>query len=104
MKSPALKLPVLILGSLVACIIAFTGCSDGPIDPPPPGSQDKEIVAFGFRAAKNPGLTADVSAEIMGNSISARVPFGTDVTGLVATFDSTGTRVAADGRSQVSAN
>ena len=50
----------------------------------------------------NAGLTADVSAEIMGNSISARVPFGTDVTGLVATFDSTGTRVAAGGRSQVS--
>jgi hypothetical protein len=78
--------------------IAFTGCSDDPTDSPPPVSQAKEIVAFGFRAAKNPGLTADGSAVIMGNSISGSVPFGTDVSALVATFSTTGTSVTSPGR------
>ena len=62
----------------------------------------KAITAFAFRAADNPGLAADVTATITGTAIAATVPFGTDVTGLVATFTTTGTSVTVGGTPQVS--
>jgi hypothetical protein len=42
----------------------------------------------------NSGLTANVTATITGTAIAATVPFGTDVTKLVASFATTGASVA----------
>lgn len=62
----------------------------------------KAITAFSFDTVNNAGLAADVVAVISGTSITATVPFGTDVTGLVATFSTTGASVAVNGTMQVS--
>lgn len=47
-------------------------------------------------------MTSDVAATIDGSTIAAAVPFGTDVTALVATFSTTGQNVAVGGTTQVS--
>jgi hypothetical protein len=61
----------------------------------------KEITAFGFLAANNEHLSADVTATINGTAVAATVPFGTDVSALVATFSTTGTSVTVGGTEQV---
>ncbi|HSQ66046.1 MAG TPA: hypothetical protein VLM85_22645 [Polyangiaceae bacterium] len=65
-------------------------------------SNAKDITAFSFSMAKNTQLTADVTGSISGSNIAATVPFGTDVTALVATFATTGTSVAVGSTAQVS--
>ncbi len=65
-------------------------------------STAKDITAYAFMSADNPGLAADVIATLNGTTIAATVPFGTDVTALVATFSTTGTNVAVGGTAQVS--
>jgi hypothetical protein len=62
----------------------------------------KEITAFSFEAADNASLGADVTAVISGTSITATVPFDTTVTGLVATFSTTGESVRVNNVVQVS--
>ncbi len=62
----------------------------------------KEITAFSFLAADNSALSSDVNATVSGTDISATVPFGTDVTDLVAIFSTTGSSVAVDGTDQTS--
>jgi len=63
------------------------------------GSAAKAITAFGFR-----GLTPLVMGAITeaAHTIALTVPFGTDVTALVATFNTTGASVAIAGTPQVS--
>jgi len=65
-------------------------------------STAKEITAFAFLAADNPGLPADVIATINGSAIAATVPFGTDVTALVASFTTSGASVSVNGAAQTS--
>ena len=65
-------------------------------------STAKEITAYAFLAADNPSLSADVTATITGTNISATVPYGTDVTKLVATFGVTGAAIAVGSTPQVS--
>ena len=62
----------------------------------------KEISTFGFTAATNPDLSADVTAAISGTGITATVPYGTDVTALVATYTTTGSSVSVGGTAQTS--
>jgi hypothetical protein len=62
----------------------------------------KAITDFALLSANNPGLASDVHATIAGLAIAATVPAGTDATALVATFQSTGTRVAIGATTQVS--
>ena len=50
----------------------------------------KAITGFGFTAAKNTGLAYDVMGTITGTSINITVPYGTDVTALIATYSYTG--------------
>jgi hypothetical protein len=65
-------------------------------------SNAKAITAFSFEDADNTALTADVIATISSNTITATVPFGTDVTALVATFTTTGASVKVGSTTQVS--
>jgi hypothetical protein len=65
-------------------------------------STAKELTTFAFLAADNPGLTADVDATINGTAITATVPFGTKLTALVATFETTGKSVVVGATAQVS--
>jgi hypothetical protein len=65
-------------------------------------SDANAITAYSFLDANNAALSADVVATISGTAISATVPFGTDVTALVATFTTTGASVTVGGLPQVS--
>jgi hypothetical protein len=66
-------------------------------------SPAKDITSFVFKQADNPGvLTADVPAVVMPNWITATVLVGTDVTALVASFQTTGQSVAVGGTLQTS--
>ncbi|MBA2540089.1 MAG: hypothetical protein H0V17_10680, partial [Deltaproteobacteria bacterium] len=98
-----------VLWLLIAVVI---GCGDNRI---PGGTPDganpnpdstlgtaAEITAYSFRTANNAELTNDINATISGNSISATVPFDTDVTALVATFTSTGESVKVGATDQAS--
>src|SRR5262249_58339122 len=53
----------------------------------------KDITGFRFLASENQALGADVVAQINGTTIAVTLPTGTDVTNLIATFDTTGTSV-----------
>jgi hypothetical protein len=79
-------------GSTAAFIVTVT------IAPSPA----KEITAYAFLSTQNPGLLADVTATINGTAIAATVPFGTDISALVATFTSTSPSVAVGATAQIS--
>jgi hypothetical protein len=81
-------LPVLLLGLTAAFFIACELTEKDESE-----SSDKEITAFSFLVANNPILSADVIGSISGTAIDLDVPIGTDVTGLVASFSTTGTGV-----------
>jgi hypothetical protein len=65
-------------------------------------STARELATFAFRSADNPGLAADVAATIDGSAIAATLPFGSDVSRLVATFTTTGVSVKVGGAAQTS--
>jgi hypothetical protein len=65
-------------------------------------SSAKDITAFSFTMAANPSLPSDVTATITGTTITATVPFGTNVTALKATFTTTGASVKVGTTTQVS--
>ncbi len=58
-------------------------------------ASDKDITSFGF-------VSPAIKGSISGSNIAVTVPFGTDVTSLVATFSSSGSSVSVSGVSQVS--
>ncbi|MFC1584283.1 hypothetical protein ACFL5V_01910 [Fibrobacterota bacterium] len=62
----------------------------------------KEIIAFSFSAADNPGLPVDLAADISGASISAVLPAEADPAGLIADFEFAGERVEVGGSIQES--
>jgi len=61
-----------------------------------------ELGSFIFEKELNPGLAADVMADISGTSVSAILPYGSSAENLVATFTTTGEGVSADGVAQQS--
>ena len=61
-----------------------------------------DIASFVFLAADNPGLASDVIARVGDATISADVPFGTNVSSLIARFDTSGVQVTAAGVVQTS--
>ena len=83
---------------LVALLVALAGCGDAPVI----RSSEKQLAAFAFAAANNLELAGDVVATITGTTVAAMVPFGTDVSELIATFTITGASVSVDGALQLS--
>jgi formylglycine-generating enzyme required for sulfatase activity len=68
----------------------------------PSASSAKEITAYSFTAAANPALDSTVTGTITGTEISLTVPYGTNVSSLIASFTTTGQSVTVDGNSQFS--
>src|SRR5207244_1087392 len=62
----------------------------------------KDLTSFKFLDTDNAALSTDVTATITGTNITANVPFGTDVTALVATFATTGASVKVGAAVQAS--
>ncbi len=65
-------------------------------------SSDKEIIAFSFTADSNSALSSDAAATISGTNITLTVPYGTDLTSLIADFTTTGETVTVSGTVQTS--
>src|SRR5512143_3687820 len=88
---------------IASLAIVLGGCGVEEVSPPAPSnwtppaplSSAKAITAFSFTSPAAAGV-------ISGTSIAVTVPFGTDVTALVATFTTTGASVAVGGTMQVS--
>ncbi len=74
----------------VLALAVFTGCNTEA-----PGAE-LLITEFGFKDV------SPVTAEITGVAIEVTVPYGTDLTSLIATFTSTGVSVTVDGTPQES--
>ncbi len=85
-----------ILLLVLSAFILFSCQPDRPL------STAKEITAFSFPAAVNPGLGADITGTISGTTITATVPFGTNLTALKASFTTTGVSVVVSGAEQTS--
>jgi formylglycine-generating enzyme required for sulfatase activity len=79
----------------------FYTMSSGFSTKPYPTS-DKDITSFSFLAADNPALSADVNTTITGTNIIFDVPYGTDITELVAHFSASGESVIVKGGVQSS--
>jgi len=62
----------------------------------------KDITAFSFKAANNGALSVDVNGTITGTNIALTVPFGTNITGLVATFTQGGASIKIGTSEQIS--
>ncbi|MBN1649248.1 MAG: BspA family leucine-rich repeat surface protein [Spirochaetales bacterium] len=67
-----------------------------------PPNTANEIIEFSFLAANNPELSADITSTFSGVLVSLIVPYGTDLTGLIATFTTTGSTISVNGTPQVS--
>ena len=63
-------------------------------NPAAPTAEGPGIVSFTFPAAENPELTEDVPAVISGTAVTAELPPGTDLTGLLPQFVLTGNTVS----------
>lgn len=98
-----------------ALLIALAGCSfpiklelpsscvdKDPATPCDDDSQAAELTSLRFAAANNPALGSDVTTTISDTNLAATVPFGTDVTTLVATFQMIGESVRVGGKAQIS--
>ncbi|MFN0038334.1 MAG: hypothetical protein ACKVP2_02335 [Burkholderiales bacterium] len=93
------------IGLCLLVLLWVAGCGGGSgsgSDSPPAAGMSRDLTAFAFLAANNPGLGADVVGVIAGTSISLTVPFGTNVQSLVANFSSTGAGVTVGAATQVS--
>ncbi len=67
-----------------------------------PEVTDKDITAFSFAASANSGLSADIKGVIDGLTITAAVPYKTDLKALKASFTTTGVSVSVNGTAQTS--
>jgi formylglycine-generating enzyme required for sulfatase activity len=67
-----------------------------------PPRTEKAITAYSFTAADNTELNSTVTGTISGTDISVTLPYGTDVTSLVADFTTTGVSVTVNGTEQES--
>ena len=101
-SSPSWRI-VLVSAALVAACGGSSNGSDASIgtDATIPNAA-KDITAFTFLSANNPGLATDVVATIDGTDITPTVRLGSHVTALVATFSTTGVNVSVEGVTQAS--
>ncbi len=60
-------------------------------------SSDKDITAFNFKAADNPGLALDILGTVNTDTVTVTVPFGTDLAGLKPSVTITGDAISPPG-------
>lgn len=65
-------------------------------------TEGTEISNFSFLQSDNPSLNANINLVINNNIITGKVPFGGDITNLVATFEHNGSEVFIDNINQFS--
>jgi hypothetical protein len=90
-------LKILGIGLVVLSLLSIGSCK---VDVSK--SSNKEITGYWFTSGDNAALLATVSCNISGTAIACGVPNGTDVTALVAMFNSTGQSAKIGNTEQVS--
>jgi len=91
------KVVVMFL-AIILTAATMSACGGGTGASVPRFSDDvTEIVSFTFPDALNTSLSSDVYATIDGDNITATVPAGTDLTGLVAEYVTDSNSVDAAG-------
>ena len=65
-------------------------------------SNESKLLSYDFKTASNPGLAQEINTDIVGNNVSKTVPFGYNVSNLVADFSvSPGAELFIDGVKQI---
>ncbi|KQB41313.1 Peptidase S8/S53 subtilisin kexin sedolisin [Flavobacterium aquidurense] len=65
-------------------------------------SNESKLLSYDFKTVSNPGLPQEINTDIVGNNATKTVPFGYDVTNLVADFSvSPGAELYIDGVKQL---
>jgi hypothetical protein len=85
----------------VLAILLLSACGDNTYPAAAP-SDAKQVTAFSFSVANNPSLASDIDAVISGTQIAATLPYGTDMSGLIATYNSTGHTITVGDTAQTS--
>lgn len=91
----------LIIVFVVFSILWIAGCQSSSEDDK---SSNKSISYYYFGSENNTALTASVTCTISGTDISCNVPYGTDVSALVATFSYTGKQIQVGSVDQTSSS
>jgi hypothetical protein len=84
---------LIIISSLILLVACSSGSGSSNSSPAPAPSSTKAITAYSLNGT--PGV-------ITGQNIAVTMPFGTDVTALIATFTTTGASVTVESVTQVS--
>lgn len=92
----------LFLILLLPATVILIGCADDSSTDTSTNSSAKAITAFSFDAKHNTTLDVSVTAAMDGANITAEVPVRTDLTVLVANFDTSGISVTVEGAEQES--
>ena len=64
-------------------------------------TEGTEITGFSFLQSDNPSLNSDINLVINNNVISGKVPFGGDITNLIADFEHNGSEVVINNINQI---
>ncbi len=87
-----------IIMSLTFMILVLAGCpspgDSSSEDPDEDLSNTKTVLSFVLTAADNTALSADITADISGTSITATMPYGTDVTSLIPAITHNGSTIS----------
>ncbi len=85
---------------LLVSLLVVSSCKKD--DAPEPDTGNPYINNYGFLVGDNPSLKSNIYFTDINNTLFGRVPPGTDITNLVASFDSYGATVMIDQNIQVS--
>lgn len=88
----------------ITLVIAFflISCSDDKSEVDGALLEGTEITSFSFLQSNNSSLSSDIVFEINNNVISGRLPYSSDIEGLVSSFDHSGLEVEINNINQVS--
>ncbi|MDN3674318.1 S8 family serine peptidase [Flavobacterium branchiarum] len=65
-------------------------------------NKESKLISYDFKTASNPGLTQEINTDIVGHNVTKTVPFGVDVSNLIADFTvSLGAELHIDGEKQL---
>ncbi len=92
------RLPYVLIVLLLLLALFISGCGDDD------EQNSNKITSFKFSADHNEQLGNSVIGTINGTTISATMPYGTDIQTLVASFSTTGKTVTVNGTVQYSGN
>ncbi|MCV9934435.1 S8 family serine peptidase [Flavobacterium sp. LS1R47] len=65
-------------------------------------NKESKLISYDFKTASNSGLTQDINTDILGNNVTKTVPYGINVSNLIADFTvSSGAELHIDGVKQL---